>query len=130
MTAEASGDRVPIRRLTHPDEFAVVAQALLSKLYASLQPLAAINDPFFLSTGHEAGMGEYILLELGPLFGQYTVQVDNAQCLVHLQSPTSGAVQYYRDLADGEWRSFEDGHILEGLLVRDLIRQIKGVPKL
>mmetsp|Transcript_14006 Transcript_14006/g.26846 ORF Transcript_14006/g.26846 Transcript_14006/m.26846 type:complete len:247 (+) Transcript_14006:134-874(+) len=124
--------RRPIRRVKAPVEFETRATALVDKIYAALVPLQAINDPFVLTRDRdpEIGHGEYILLDVGPLFGQYTLQVDPEQAVVHFQSPTSGLMQYYCSLEDGEWRSMEDGHILEGLLVRDLIRQIKGVPKL
>ena len=124
--------RRPIRRVTNAAAFEQVATKLIDKIYAALEPLQAINDPYFLSRDRdpEIGDGEYILLDLGPLHGQYTLQVDPEQALVHMQSPSSGVVQYYCSLDDQEWRSVENGHILEGLLVRDLIRQIKGVPKL
>ena len=128
----SSTGRRPIRRVTDSVAFDRIAAALLDKIYGALLPLQAINDPFVLTRDRDPdiGNGEYILLDVGPLFGQYTVQIDAEQALVHLQSPISGIVQYYNSLEDGEWRSVEDGHILEGLLVRDLIRQIKGVPKL
>lgn len=123
---------VPIRRVTDPAVFDAQATQLLDTIFAALQPLQAINNPFFLSRDRDPDIhdGEYILLDLGPLHGQYTLQVDPEQALVHLQTPISGVIQYYHDLDDGEWRSVEDGHILQGLLVRDLIRQIQGVPQL
>ena len=129
----ATTTRKPIRRVTNAAAFDQVATRLIDKVYAALEPLKAINDPYFLSRDRDPdiGNGEYVLLDLGPLYGQYTLQVDPEQALVHFQSPISGIVQYYCSLDDdSEWRSVEDGHILEGLLVRDLIRQIKGVPNL
>ena len=124
--------RRPIRRVMDPVVFGTRATALVNKIHTALIPLQAINDPFILTRDRdpEIGNGEYILLDVGPLFGQYTLQVDPEQALVDFQSPISGIMQYYCSTEDGEWRSMEDGHILEGLLVRDLIRQIKGVPKL
>ena len=124
--------RQPIRRVTDPAVFKEQATILLDTIYKSLLPLQAINDPFVLSRDRDPDMGngEYIFLDLGPLHGQYTLQIDLEEALVQLQSPISGIVQYFKSLDDGEWRSLQDGHILQGLLVRDLIRQIKGVPKL
>ena len=129
---ESAVPRRRIHRVTDPEIFEQVATALVDKIFAALAPLQAVNDPFVLTRDRDPDVsnGEYILLDLGPLHGQYTLQVDPEQALVHLQSPISGIVQYYRSSDDDEWRSVEDGHILEGLLVRDLIRQIKGVPRL
>lgn len=129
-SSSVSSSRKTIRRITDPEAFDTVSTELLDTIYAALKPLQEINDPFFLSRDTEWDMGDYILLDLGPLHGQYTIQIDKEQALVHMQSPISGIVQYYKDADDGEWRSVDDGHILQGLLVRDLIRQIKGVPKL
>lgn len=129
--------RRPVARVTKdPVAFERLAKALMDRIHAALVPLAAVNDPFVLTRDVDAEFdhGECIFLDLGPLHGQYTLQVDPEQALVHLQSPISGIVQYRHDDAEdedgGAWRSVEDGHILEGLLVRDLIRQIKGVPQL
>jgi len=102
--------------------------ALLDKLFDALAPLRKINDPFILTRGEE-DLGEFILLDIGPVNGQYTIQVDLEQRVVLLQSPISGPKSYLL-AKDLEWKNTEDGHSLEGLLVRDLIRQIKGVPKL
>lgn len=74
--------------------------------------------------------GEYLLIDLGPVHGQYTIQADPANRLIRLQSPLSGAIPYRHDAASGEWCSVHDDHNLTGMLVRDLIRQIQGVPQL
>jgi hypothetical protein len=104
---------------------------LLDKLQAALQPLGPpLNDPFLLVRGVEEDLGEYLLLDLGPVHGQYTIQVDEVQALVLLSSPISGPVYYVLSASTGEFCGLDDGHALEGLLVRDLIRQVYGVPQL
>jgi hypothetical protein len=124
--------RQRIRRLKEPVAFEEQATMLLDTIFQALQPLQAINDPFILTRARDpdVGNGEYILLELGPLHGQYTIQIDPEDCLIYLQSPISGGIHYFKSLDDDEWRSVDDGHIFQGMLVRDLIRQIQGVPKL
>jgi hypothetical protein len=98
-------------------------------------------------------VGEYLWIDLGPVHGQYTIQADETLQIVILLSPISGQRVYrYNNtssssnqqqgetttpqLADAtahdpnRWMCTDDGHVLEGLLVRDLIRQIQGVPNL
>lgn len=131
-SAATATPRQKIRRVTQPAAFEEQATLLLDTIFQALQPLQAINDPFILTRARDPDVddAEYILLELGPLYGQYTIQIVPEDCLVHYQSPISGAIQYFKSLEDGEWRSIDDGHIFQGLLVRDLLRQIQGVPKL
>ena len=69
------------------------------------------------------------MLDLGPVHGQYTIQFDIDQCILVFISPISGQIAYNLTTG-GEWCSDEDGHNFEGLLVRDLIRQVIGVPQL
>lgn len=74
--------------------------------------------------------GDYLMIDLGPVNGQYTIEVDIDLRMIRFQSPLSGAIPYFFDNGKSEWRSIHDGHNFVGMLVRDLIRQIKGVPKL
>jgi Frataxin-like domain len=77
---------------------------------------------------------DVLYLDLGPVHGAYTLQVDYSISRVLLTSPLSGSLLYYCSQEAGSddyaWRSEDDGHVLQGLLVRDLIRQIQGVPQL
>jgi hypothetical protein len=102
-------------------------------------------------------VGEYLWIDLGPLHGQYTIQSDETMQIVMLLSPISGQRVYrysknsnisnggdqeqpqkheldesvvVADPDPNRWMCTDDGHVLEGLLVRDLIRQIQGVPNL
>ena len=115
--------------VTDPAAFATAAEALLTKLQVALEPMKAFNEYFLLTRGTEE-MGDFLMLDLGPMLGQYTVQVDLEQHLILFQSPISGRVVYILSESTGEWCGEEDGHAFEGLLVRDLIRQCNGVPKL
>lgn len=125
--SEAMGLRQPA--VTDPDIFARESAKLLDKIFYSLDPLKSSNDNFILTRGHEEDVGDFILLDLGPVHGQYNIQVDLEQKVVMMQSPISGQLLYILSASTGDWCGDVDGHHLEGLLVRDLIRQINGVPK-
>jgi len=118
--------------VTDPARFREASDALLEKLYQAIKPMGPpVNkDPFVLTRGTEDDVGDFLLLDLGPVKGQYTVQVDNEQCLVVMRSPLSGQIAYVLSARTGEWCGQDDGHALEGMLVRDLIRQCNGVPNL
>jgi len=110
--------------------FEEATSALLEKLYVAIKPMDRFNDPFILTRGVEEDLGEFLMLDLGPRLGQYTVQVDVEDRVVLFQSPISGQVAYILSKKTGEWVGQEDGHSFEGLLVRDLTRQCNGYPKL
>ena len=56
------------------DKFQKATNALLEKLYKALLPMEQVNDPFFLSQVHDSNIGgDYILLDLGPIEGQYMI---------------------------------------------------------
>lgn len=135
---------------TKESQFLIAASALLEKLHASLQPLIPINDDMIVTQGVEEPpfsegdvlsgnqnddeldsvvYGPFLLIDLGPVCGQYSLMADLLQRTMLLQSPISGQ-HVYRANGHGDWCCVDDGHNLEGILVRDLIRQIKGVPNL
>lgn len=114
-----------------PDHFIREARKVISKIEAALLPLKQFNDPFILKTGRDNDTGnDYLELGLGPMIGTYTLEVSEEQRTIVLFSPMSGQMTYILSASTGEWCCQQDGHNMEGLLVRDLIRQIKGVPKL
>jgi frataxin-like iron-binding protein CyaY len=118
-----------LHRVSDPDEFATKTNAFIGKLMKALRPLEKINDPFLLTLSLDEEMGQSILLDLGPVNGQYTIQFDMDEQSLYYVSPISGKISYYL-MDNGEWCSRSDGHNFEGILVRDLIRQIQGVPDL
>jgi hypothetical protein len=111
-----------------PEIFARESEKLMNKIYNALEPLKSVNDDYILTRGHEDDFGDFILLDLGPVRGQYNIQVDLEQKVVMMQSPISGQLLYILSATTGDWCGDVDGHRMEGLLVRDLIRQINGVP--
>jgi hypothetical protein len=116
--------------VTEPGEFSTSASALIDKLYAAIQPMERVNDPFFLTRGYEEDLGPFVLLDLGPLKGQYTIQIDLEQSLATMTTPRSGQIAYILSQSTKEWVSMTDGHVLEGMLVRELIHNAQGLPKL
>ena len=48
--------------------------------------------------------------------------------IISLTSPVSGGYTYVLGADSNKFVGEEDGHSLEGMLVRDLIRQCNGVP--
>jgi hypothetical protein len=110
--------------------FSASASALIDKLYKAIQPMERVNNPFFLTKGIEDDLGPFLLLDLGPLLGQYTIQVDLDQSLVTMTTPRSGQIAYILSQSTKEWVSLADGHVLEGMLVRELIHHAQGLPKL
>ena len=123
----AMGIRQPA--VTDLEIFARESGKLMDKIFNSLDPLKSLNDDYILTRGHEEDIGDFILLDLGPVRGQYNIQVDLEQKFVMMQSPISGQLLYVLSETTGDWVGDVDGHRFEGLLVRDLIRQINGVPK-
>lgn len=115
--------------VTDSEEFGTASNALINKLMNALSPLKEFNDPFVLTCGIEEDMGYFILLDLGPTLGQYNIQIDLDENVLLLRSPISGQI-VYNLTRGGDWCSIDDGHNFEGMFVRDLIKQIKGVPNL
>jgi hypothetical protein len=141
--------------VVEPHDFVPRAKAFLDKIHKALLPLVPINDNMIVTRGEEEPpedddndlngtvvddesivYGPYLLIDLGPMHGQYTLTVDALQSHILFQSPISGQRVYAVHSSSAattsadEWCCVEDGHNLEGILVRDLIRQIQGVPNL
>jgi hypothetical protein len=123
---DAMGIRQPA--VKDPEIFARESEKLMNKIFDALEPLKSVNDDYILTRGYEEEFGDFILLDLGPVRGQYNIQVDLEQKVIMIQSPISGQLLYILSATTGDWCGDVDGHRMEGLLVRDLIRQINGVP--
>jgi hypothetical protein len=129
---------------------------VLSRIYTALQPLLPINPDMQVSRGYgnpydllvsdgteeddskkslepddqvSLVQGKYIHIDLGPVEGSYSLIADEIEQLIVFQSPISGRRMYYL-AKTGEWVDLYDNHHLIGIFVRDLIKQIQGVPKL
>ena len=80
---------------------------------------------------HRVIDGPYLKIELGPIHGQYTFVADLEFNTILFQSPISGQLIYFYDFQHtNEWINVHDQHNLLGMFVRDIIRQIQGVPKI
>lgn len=112
-------------KVTNKVEFAVAAQNFLDRIEVALGPMKKCNDVFIIT--RDAKM---LSLELEPACGEYSFEIFEDNCIIALQTPISGKFSYVLNSDTKEWVNQEDGHSCEGLLVRDLIRQCKGVPKL
>jgi hypothetical protein len=110
-------------------QFCEAGGELLTKLENALEPMKAMNDTFVVERS-QGEMGEVLTIDLGPKEGCYRIEMSEAEHVFEYTSPISGKLLYILSASTGEWVGSEDGHIFEGLIVRDLIRQCQGLPKL
>lgn len=101
------------------------ADKLINKLEAALRPMEKHNSVFILSRD-----GSSLTLDLPPEDGSYKIEVNEDAKRVHMTTAISGHFNYVLSASTGEWVDEKDGHSLEGMLVRDLIRQCNGLPDL
>jgi hypothetical protein len=127
---EDGGDQPQLDAVVDLVQFQQGGDALLEKIQIALEPMKRANDHFFVTRGTEEEIGDFLLIDVGPVHGQYTLQIDLEQRCLVFQTPLSGQHTYRLSESKGEWMDEIDGHAFEGLLVRDLIRQVNGVPKL
>lgn len=135
--------------------FSIEADLFLDKLEKALEPMKKCNESFNIvriyhdnddSDRRRQGnspeqqsindddtnplFSNELKIHLNPADGVYSIAVDEESMTIFFTSPISGGHAYILSVETGEWVGTEDGHSLEGLLVRDLIRQCNGVPKL
>lgn len=127
--AKSEKDKGSKELVRDPSTFVAEGMALLNKIMKALRPLEEINNPFLLTMSVDEDEKNFISLDLGALHGQYIIKLDTKQQVLIFTSPISGRLTYNLE-TNGDWSNVQDRHNFEGLLVRDLIRQIKGVPKL
>lgn len=117
--------------VTDTETFRREADKLLTKLEAALRPMQKHNEVFHLAlTPRNHYMNGTLTLELKPEDGMYSFEVNDEACMVHFTSAISGNYNYVLSASTGEWVDEKDGHAMEGMLVRDLIRQCNGLPDL
>jgi len=102
-------------------------QAFLNRLVGALQPMKLCNEGFDVIV-QQNGRDWEVCITLPPGNGMYKLQTDSENLTLIMDSPISGNHTYVLCSETREWRGEEDGHSLEGLLVRDLIRQCNGYP--
>jgi len=117
----------PIRDL---DIFFVEADKFLDKLEIALAPMKSVNEVFEVDRRSDLNSSEsYLYVRLKPGEGTYTLLIDEERTTLSLTSPISGGHTYVLCAESKEFVGEEDGHSLEGMLTRDMIRHCHGVPK-
>jgi Frataxin-like domain len=107
--------------------FVLASQDFLDKIESSLMAMVEVNrDEVFIIQRSPSKL----TLTLAPVHGMYTFEIVEEQRLIRFVSPLSGGFSYVCDSDTGEWGGAEDGHRPEGILVRDLVRQVNGLPNL
>mmetsp|Transcript_13032 Transcript_13032/g.18452 ORF Transcript_13032/g.18452 Transcript_13032/m.18452 type:complete len:197 (+) Transcript_13032:143-733(+) len=106
-------------------KFIPASEVFLEKIEQALKPMEHANEVFIVK--RNPGM---LTIELAPGLGNYTLEVSESEACLYMQSPISGKFSYILCGRTGKWVSSADGHALEGMLVRDLIRQCNGLPDL
>ena len=109
-------DQIEFRR--RADEYCML-------LNEKLKPMQAWNDIFRINqTSND------FELQLQPDLGTFTLHFDDELCMIEMTSPRSGSFTYVYCTETNRWRGKDDGHDLNGMLVRDLIQLSNGVPDL
>ena len=122
----ASDDRAAMNRpvkVTDMQQFVVAAQDVLDKIQTSLEPMKRHNYLFVVDRQANS-------LKLTLTDGDYIFEVVEDFNCIQMTSPISGKFSYVLSASTGEWVDVHDGHLMEGMFVRDLIRQCNGVPAL
>ena len=114
--------------VTDPSKFQHAANDLLSKVEKAVSPMKEKNDVFIVTRSVSELGGDMLTIDLAPGEGSYRIEIMEDEHLFQYTSPISGKVLYVLSSTTGEWVGIEDGHLFEGILVRDLIRQCRGLP--
>ena len=111
--------------------FIASAKEFFDRVEVAVGAMQAFNDYFVINRSLDGNdsAGPKITIELSPGQGTLVLQADEQTLTMNLLSRLSGNYTYVLCNKTKEWRGIDDGHILEGLLTRDLIRQCNGVPK-
>ena len=105
--------------------FVVRSHEILDHIEKALLPLRSCNDIFDIERTPSG-----LHLRLAPSLGEYILNVDEDKHTMTMQSPISGSYTYVLDAMSDSFVGEMDNHSMEGLLVRDLIRQCNGYPSL
>ena len=100
--------------------------AFLDELEKALKPMTFCNDIFEIVRMRNEN-GKSLSIGLKPGHGTYIMQIDETLMTLTLSSPKSG-VYTYTLRGNGDWAGMDDGHLMKGLLTRDLIQQCNGLP--
>jgi hypothetical protein len=111
-----------------PKVFASAANSFLNKVQNAIEPMKAHNEVFNIVRSQNQD-GENLTIRLKPSEGQYVFQVYKDMTRLTMVSPMSGSFTYVLCSRTGQFVGMDDGHICEGMLVRDLIRHCNGMPQ-
>jgi hypothetical protein len=111
-----------------PETFASAANLFLNRVQDALEPMKAYNEVFQVVRSRNQE-GENLTIRLKPSEGQYVFQVHDDMTRLTMISPMSGSFTYVLCSRTGQFVGMDDGHICEGMLVRDLIRHCNGLPQ-
>mmetsp|Transcript_8984 Transcript_8984/g.14984 ORF Transcript_8984/g.14984 Transcript_8984/m.14984 type:complete len:186 (-) Transcript_8984:1481-2038(-) len=112
-------------KVTDMLQFVIAAQDFLDKIEDALEPMKKHNEVFIIT--REASK---LTVTLRPGDGEYSLEIYEDSHSIMMQTPLSGKFGYCLSASTSEWVNEEDGHSLEGMLVRDMIRQCNGFPEL
>ena len=111
-----------------PPNFFLIPLTFLAITYLYAEPMQNYNpDLTIILTNQD---NHTLLIDLGPLHGTYTIARHDESRLLMVSSPISGINKYVcvveglEGVSGGSWKGEKDGHDFEGILVRDLIRQV------
>jgi len=111
-----------------PQLFTSAANSFLNRIQDGLEPMKECNTVFQIIRSRNED-GENLTIRLKPSEGQYVFQVYDDMTRLTMISPMSGSYTYVLCSRTGQFVGMDDGHICEGMLVRDLIRHCNGLPK-
>lgn len=114
--------------VTDKELFLQASSAFLQQTIKALEPMKAHNEVFHLILSSNE-QGQRLTVGLRPSEGQYVLQVDDELCTLTLTSPMSGNYTYILCAFTGNFIGMHDGHLCQGMLVRDMIRHCYGVPQ-
>lgn len=106
------------------EEFASRAAAALEVIAASFEALKPVNDD--LEVKFQAA--HQVVASLSNQEAFFTVTIDTEDAKIAFVSPVSALQFYVFDLNSKRWVHAEDGHSLDGLLTRDVMRHAFGTP--
>jgi len=138
-SSSTTEDRHPIHKPQNIVQDRIVFQnavnAFLDKVQKAVEPMKQYNSIFIItrdqSSSNDTGVrGQSLSIRLKPNVGSFILQADYDTCTLSLTTPMSGSFTYVLCYQTRQFIGIEDSHILEGMLVRDLIRTCHGLPAL
>lgn len=106
--------------------FSEAVPACFDRVAGAMGIMGELNEGFEVTRDDASAE---LSLYAGPAHGEYRLVANAEEQCMSMISPVSGGNTYVRDAASGRWVSRDDGHDMEGLIVRDMLRTLRGVPE-